>query len=89
MSTTGSIHLSTADTLKNTFVQALGIAPETGTEQLVYRHIPQWDSMAHMILVQEIETAFNVMLSSDEVIDLSSYHKALEILAKHGIDPQA
>ena len=81
--------MSTRQTLKNAFVQALGIDPGIPVEQLVYRQIPQWDSMAHMILVQEIENAFNIMLSTDEVIGLSSFDKSLEILAQHGIDPAA
>jgi acyl carrier protein len=79
--------MSTRQTLKSAFVQALGIAPEIPTEQLVYRQIPQWDSMAHMILVQEIEAEFNVMLSTDQVMDLSSFDRGLEILAQHGINP--
>lgn len=78
--------MSTHQVLKSAFIQALGVAPELPTEQLVYRQIPQWDSMAHMILIQEIETAFNVMLSTDEVLDLSSFDRGLAILAQHGIN---
>ncbi len=64
---------------------ALGFSPDLPTDQWLYRQIPQWNSMAHMILVQEIENGFNVMLSTDEVIALSSYQKALAILSDHGI----
>jgi len=81
--------MSTRETLKTAFVQALGIDCDFPAGELVYRQIPQWDSMAHMILVQEIESAFNIMLSTDQVIDMSSFDKALEILSQHGIDPAA
>ena len=38
-----------------------------------------------MLLIAELENTFNVMLDTDDIIDLSSVAKAKEILAKHGI----
>ena len=72
--------------LKAAFVQALGIAPDSDVEGLTYQGIPQWDSMAHMLLVQEIESALNVMFTTDQVISMSSFEKAVEILQEHGVD---
>ena len=42
--------------------------------------------MAHMQLIAEIEATFDVMLNTDEVISLSSFERAREILRNHGID---
>jgi acyl carrier protein len=75
--------------LKSAFVNALGLAPDIVVDQLKYQGIAQWDSMAHMVLVQEIETALNVMLSTDDVIGLSSFERAVEILGTHGVDARA
>lgn len=72
--------------LKSAFVQALGIPPDSDVEGLTYQGIPQWDSMAHMILVQEIESALNVMFTTDQVISMSSFEKAVEILKQHDVD---
>ncbi len=74
------------DTLKSAFADGLGIAPDADIENLQYRGIPQWDSIAHLQLVMEIENAFEVMLPTEDVIDLSSFEKAKEILQKHGVD---
>jgi acyl carrier protein len=38
-----------------------------------------------MTLVAEIEATFDIMLSSEEVIDLSSFDKAREIVIRHGV----
>ena len=45
----------------------------------------QWDSVAHMQLVNAIELAFDIMLDTDDVIAMSSYQKAREIVGKHGV----
>lgn len=49
---------------------------------LQYQGIPAWDSVGHMTLVAALEDAFDIMLDTDDVIDLSSYEKGKEILAK-------
>ena len=73
--------------LKAAFVEALGIdGDSTNWEGLSYRGIPEWDSVAHMQLVGEIEDSFDVMLETDDVIGMSSYPLAKEILAKYGVD---
>jgi acyl carrier protein len=43
------------------------------------------DSTAHMCLVMSIENRFDIMLEMQDVIDMSSFHKAQEILRKSGI----
>ena len=70
--------------LQEAFVQALGIAPDVDFESIAYGSTRGWDSTAHMTLVAEIEATFDIMLSSEEVIDLSSFGKAREIVSRHG-----
>ncbi len=70
--------------LLDTFAAALGVT--SVTMELQYNTIPEWDSVAHMILVAQIEEAFDVMLDTDDIIDMSSPAKATEILGKHGVD---
>lgn len=72
--------------LKQAFVLGLGIEEGvTDWEHLAFRSIPQWDSVAHMQLVAEIEDEFDIMIDTDDVIDMSSYKVALHILAKYGV----
>lgn len=49
---------------------------------LKYQDIPAWDSVGHMSLIAALEEAFDIMMDTDDIIDLSSYEKGKEILAK-------
>lgn len=53
---------------------------------LEYQAIPQWDSVGHMGLVAAIEDAFDIMMDTDDIIDLSSYEKGKEILKKYDVE---
>lgn len=50
---------------------------------LTYQQIELWDSVGHMTLVANIEDAFDIMMETDDIIDLSSYEKGQEILTKN------
>ncbi|MDR2940973.1 MAG: acyl carrier protein [Treponema sp.] len=53
---------------------------------LQYQHIPQWDSVGHMSLVAALEEAFDIMMDTDDIIDLSSFEKGKEILKKYNVE---
>ena len=64
---------------------------EVSEEQLAtlnYQDIPAWDSVGHMSLIAALEEAFDIMMETDDIIDLSSYKKGMEVLAKedYGVD---
>jgi len=52
---------------------------------LKYQAVPLWDSVGHMTLVAALEDAFDIMLETDDIIDLSSYEKGKEILNKYDV----
>jgi acyl carrier protein len=72
--------------LINSFQEALGIDSTLILDDLAYQSIPEWDSISHMILISQLEEDFNVSIETDDVIDLSSFAKAREILAKYGVN---
>ena len=69
----------------NAFVEGLGIEAAQ-TAGLEYQAIPEWDSVGHMNLVAAIEDAFDIMMETDDIIDLSSFEKGKEILKKYDIE---
>ena len=71
--------------LVQVFSEALGIEREGVVDDLQYNTIKQWDSTAHMVLVSELEAAFDVMLDTDDIIDMSSVGKAKAILGKYDV----
>lgn len=77
--------MTNVDRLRNTFRSALGLTDDVLVDMLEYRGIERWDSLAHLTLVADIEDSFNIMLDTDQVIDLSSFQRAVEILREHGV----
>jgi acyl carrier protein len=73
------------DTLKQAFESALGLPASADWTAVQYGSTTGWDSMAHMQLITELETRFNIMLSSDQVINLGSFDAARQIIESHGI----
>lgn len=78
--------MSNQDKLIDAFVSALGVNKDLINDDLKYESIVQWDSIAHMTLVAELESIFDVMLDTDQIIDMSSVAKAREILQSHEIE---
>ena len=62
------------------FIESLEVT-EDQLNGLQYQQIPNWDSVGHMGLIAAIEDAFDIMMDTDDIIDLSSYEKGNEILA--------
>ncbi len=65
------------------FKSAIGIEQHVDRAQLVYGEYPGWDSVAHMTLIAALETEFDCMLEMDDILDMSSFDKAVEIMTKY------
>ncbi|MBR4741425.1 MAG: acyl carrier protein [Desulfovibrio sp.] len=66
------------------FMQAFEVDADTA-KNLKYQAIPAWDSVGHMGLVAALEEAFDIMLEPDDIVDMSSFAKGKELLAKYDI----
>lgn len=75
-----------SDRLRGVFVEALTLPDGTDVENLKYRDIEEWDSVGHMALVAAIEDEFGVEFETDQVIDMSSFKVALDMLRGFGVD---
>lgn len=64
------------------FTETLEIS-EDKLADLKYQGTELWDSVGHMTLVAAIEEAFDIMMETDDIVDLSSYEKGKEILTKN------
>ncbi|MCU0635043.1 MAG: acyl carrier protein [Gemmatimonadaceae bacterium] len=71
--------------LKQAFTTALELPAEADHATLAYRETAVWDSLAHMQIVLAIETEFGIMLETEDVLALSSFPVACEILRRYGI----
>jgi len=68
------------------FVEALGVDEEFVVDDLKYNSIAQWDSVAHMTLIAVLEDRFDIMLDTDDIIDMSSVANVKTILKKYEVN---
>lgn len=71
------------DKLRAIFSESLNINASDVIDELRYSEIPQWDSVAHMALIAAIEEGFDIMLDAEDVINMSSFLKAKEIVTEY------
>jgi len=70
-------------TLNDIFAESLDIPVADVTDDLSYQTIAQWDSTAHMVLIAAIENHYDIMMDTDDIIDMSSVAKAKIIIKKY------
>ncbi|MBP3197591.1 MAG: acyl carrier protein [Butyrivibrio sp.] len=73
--------MSNLEKYNNAFMETFEITADQ-LPGLKYQDITAWDSVGHMSLVAALEDAFDIMMDTDDIIDLNSYEKGKEILAK-------
>ena len=67
------------------FAEGLGIDPASASG-LKYQAIKEWDSVGHMQLIAALEEAFDIMMDTEDIIDLSSFEKGIEIMRKYDVE---
>ena len=78
--------MSNTEKYDRSFIETFEISADQ-LSGLTYQAIPAWDSVGHMGLIAALEDAFDIMMDTDDIIDLSSYEKGKEILIKnYGIE---
>ncbi len=65
------------------FKSTLSVTEHVATSSLVYNQYPAWDSVAHMSLVAGLEASFDCMLDMQDILDMSSFQKCVEIMRKY------
>ena len=68
--------------LYKTISEALEIELALVNDELEYNSIPEWDSVAHMSLVANLENEFDIMLDAEEILSMSSVGIIKKIIYK-------
>jgi len=75
-----------AEELYEIVAKALLLDRSAITDDLTYNSIPEWDSVAHMALIAELEAAYDVMLDTDDIVAMSTVGAIREILKKYDVE---
>ena len=75
--------------LTNIFSSVLGIPEDTVNTELSPENTPSWDSLNAIVLVSEVEKAFNIRFSYDEVMAVKNYKEVEGLIRAKGGDTNA
>jgi acyl carrier protein len=71
--------------LRQVFAEVLNLPLSEITDAIAYDQTKGWDSIAHMNLVAALDARFDIMLDTDDIVDMSSYGKAKLILRRYEV----
>lgn len=71
--------------MEQVFRDVLAADDDAPVQDFRYGTTPGWTSLAHMQLVSELEDVFDVELDAEEIVTMSDFESAQEVLARHGV----
>jgi len=71
------------DTIVDTFSDVMGIPKIELNDTIAYNSHPAWDSLKHLQLISELETAFDIEFDMDDVIAMENFGLVRELTAKY------
>ena len=68
------------------FCKVLNVKEDVLNESFTFKDVPQWDSVAHLSLISELEETFDVFFESEDILHYGSYDNGKKILEKYGVE---
>lgn len=67
------------------FCRVMGVDESILNERFTFKDVPQWDSVAHLSLISELEDEFDVFFESEDILHYGSYLNGIKILKQYGV----
>jgi acyl carrier protein len=77
--------MSLTDRVAAIFEKVFGIEAASFSLDTVPEDVLRWDSLGHMTLVMDLEDTFDVHFEVDEITEMTSGRKIIEILQAKGV----
>lgn len=71
---------------QSVFVDIFNVPLEVLNDNFTFANTENWDSITHMSLIADLETVFDVMLDTEEILNFGSYENGKKILQSKGVD---
>ena len=77
--------MSNLDKYNQVFMKVLDVNENVLNEAFTFKDVPQWDSVAHLSLISELEETFDIFFESEDILHYGSYENGTRILERYGI----
>lgn len=51
-----------------------------------FQNIDEWDSLTHLTLINELESVFDILLDTEDILHFGGFENGMKILEKYGVD---
>jgi acyl carrier protein len=72
--------------MKEILAKVLLVEKTRINDRVSRKDVKEWDSMAHLMLVSEIESEFGVMMSDDDITEIKTVGDIKRVLRKLNVD---
>ena len=73
---------STEEKLREILAKVLLVDRTKINDRMSRKDVEEWDSMAHLMLVSEIESEFGIMMSDDDITEIKTVGDIKRVLRK-------
>lgn len=77
--------MNNLETYNQVFKDVFFVSENELNESFTFKNIEAWDSMTHLTLISELESAFDVMFETDDILHFGGYMNGMEILKRYGV----
>jgi len=78
--------MNNKDKYNKAFINTFSIDKKDLSKSMSFNSIPEWDSVGHMNLIENLEKTFSISINSDDIMNFISYKKGIKILKKYGFN---
>lgn len=77
--------MSNMEAYKKVFMDVFGVEESALGDGFTSDSEVKWDSVTQMTLITALEDQFDIMIEIDDIYELTSYAKGMEIVSKYGV----
>lgn len=70
---------------EDAFKKVFDVTSQELNEEFTFALVEKWDSLKHLVLITELEEAFNVLFESEDILHFESYLNGIKILKRYGV----
>ena len=74
---------------KDIFIRVFGVDGNELGEEFTFDNIEAWDSMTHLVLIDELEAEFDIMFDTEDILHFGGYLNGQKILMKYGVEMES
>lgn len=81
----GKIVVSNLKKYNEVFIEIFQVDENELNASFSYEERREWDSMAHFSLISELESVFDIIFETEDILHYESFNNGIKILEKYGI----